>query len=323
MSGLESWMNQDWSDTWQPLPKKLADHKDFELHIKSIAVSPEDKASFQEQGYWISPQIIDEDTIKLLNSETKRVFQGEVDFSCAPCEYDNWINAVRNTQANDPKLRLINNAWYVNHAYRRLGSNSAIGSIASQLLNTEEIRLWHDEVGCKPSDDKKSPAGIVGWHQDYSHWQMSNTSNMLTAWIPLQDMTVENGGLRALVGSHKWGLAENASDFYNKDINEIKDKVSAIAKGPVQDQQVAVKAGQVVFIHALTFYGSGPNLSDSPRSSIGLHLMPHACAYAPKHGYHLNMKVLGPNARSGMLFEGDDFPLLYRKRRPSANYDYP
>lgn len=318
MSHLESWMESDkWTDTWQPLPLHPSEHKEHDFKINGYSANSQDVASFKEKGYWISPKIIDDDTIKLLQDETKRVFEGEVDYSCGPYEYPSWIQTIRSHKLNEPVVRKINNAWYVNSVYRKLVTNYAIGSIASQLLDTDEVRLWHDQVTWKPS---KTPGS--GWHQDFNYWQVSNTSNMLSAFISLQDIDANSAGFRTIVGSHKWGLVKDANNYEDKDVDKLKERFASLSVAS-EDEPCIIKAGQIIFYHALTFHGSGPNATDSPNLSISIHLMPHGCAYAPGHGNHPNLQDLGPMARSGMLFEGDHFPLLFRKRRPSSNYDYP
>jgi ectoine hydroxylase-related dioxygenase (phytanoyl-CoA dioxygenase family) len=77
-----------------------------------------------------------------------------------------------------------------------------IGAAAAKLMKTPEIRLWHDQAICKPGQPPgaASDVGNIGWHQDYAYWQISNTSEMITAWIPLQDVNMENGAMRTIVG---------------------------------------------------------------------------------------------------------------------------
>lgn len=315
---LEPWMDPlVWSDTWQPLPLHLGPQKDICLKINHYSATKEDITEFKDRGYWISPQIIDNETIKLLKEETTRVFKGEVDFPNAPYQYEFWINSVRNHYHNHPAVRKINNVCYVNNAYKQLVRSEAIGSIAAQLLDTDEIRLWHDQAIWKPGEGKEfTQAGNIGWHQDYGFWHVSNTSNMITAWIPLQDVDLENGSMRTIVGSHKWGSLKDSgmATFFEKDMDKLKDKFVKEATSPWEEEPCIMKAGQVVFHHALTLHGSGPNISDLPRLAAVLHLMPKACGYAPGNGHHHTLKALGPTARAGTLFEGDNFPLLYKKK---------
>jgi len=321
---LEPWMKPDeWVDEFNPTPKKLGPHPGFELHVNECRATDADVKEFQERGYWIGPKILDDDTIKLLNDEFKRIFAGEVDFPCHPYEYDYWLSSVRKQMENDPGVRKINNSWYINAPVRKLVSNNVVGAMAAKLLGTDEIRLWHDQAIWKPAEGKEGKgAGNIGWHQDYGYWQCSNNTSMITAWIPLQDVNIENGGMRTIAGSNKWGLIKDSATFFEKDMEGLKEKFASVATGPWQDEPCIMKAGQIVFHHCLTFHGSGANLTDKPRLALALHLMGKGTGYAPGHGSHENVKSLGVNARAGSLFEGDHFPLLYRNRRPS-NVDYP
>jgi len=178
------------------------------------------------------------------------------------------------------------------------------------------VRLWHDQAIYKPglggmANGANDKAGNIGWHQDYGFWQISNTTNMITAWIPLQDTNLINGGLRTIVGSHKWGPVPDSAKFFDKDLDKLKEKFKEVSNGEWIDEPCIMKAGQVAFHHALTFHGSGPNTTAEPRMAIAIHLMPKGCGYQAGYGWHHNLKDLGPFAKSGDLFVGEAFPLLY------------
>ena len=43
------------------------------------------------------------------------------------------------------------------------------------------------------------------FHQDYTYWQCV-TPDLITIWIPLDDVTIDNGCLQYIPKSHKSGL---------------------------------------------------------------------------------------------------------------------
>ena len=71
----------------------------------------------------------------------------------------------------------------------------------------------------------------VGWHQDYGYWKASSTTNMITAWVALQDTDLSNGGMRTIVGSHKWGLVEGSDTFGERDLEQLAGKYRAKGGG--------------------------------------------------------------------------------------------
>jgi len=282
----------------------------------SRLVTEEDLKYFHSKGYWVGPKILSDGDVERLKHEMHRIFSGEVDNEASPYEYKYWRMGVDKYQNKSKDVAKINNAWYFNLTFRRIVTSKQIGEAAARFLNTSEVRLWHDQAINKPGlgspDLKNDNSGNIGWHQDYGYWQSSSTSNMCTAWIPLEDVDENNGCLRTIVGSHKWGLLPDSAAFFDKDLEKLKQRFTADGRTDWYDSPQVMKAGQVAFHHALTFHGSGPNITKIPRFAIAIHMMPKDCSYAPGHGWHHNLKDLGPDAKQGMLFDGPLFPTLWK-----------
>ena len=188
-----------------------------------------------------------------------------------------------------------------------------LGQLTAQLLDTEGIRLWYDQIIFKPGSAGSAPtkAGNVGWHQDYTYWQCTDSTELVTAWIALQDTDLTNGCMSVIPGSHKWGLHEAADGFFNQDLDSFK---SALAKSGREwrEEPLILKAGQASFHHSLTFHGSGQNHSYQPRLSVVSHLMPDGMAYKNRGHNVDNIRLLGPRPKEGQRFDNGYFPLLYR-----------
>lgn len=273
-----------------------------------IELTQEDLAAYQDQGYWISPVLFNEEGVSRLRVELKRMFDGEIDG-------DGWYfdSDKRRDISDDPTSILrITNGWWINDEVHRVVTDPRIGTVAAALMNTDEVRLWHDQVIMKPgTNGQTSHAGNVGWHQDYAYWPASNTSNMCTAWIALQDTDLTNGGMRTLVGSHKLGLLEDANTFFEQDLDALKERFEERVGDAWNDEPCILKAGQISFHHSLCFHGSGPNLTDQTRFSIVSHYMPKGAAYDANAVRHRNMKYLGPRPKHGQLFDNEYFPLVH------------
>jgi len=139
---------------------------------------------------------------------------------------------------------------------------------------------------------------------------------MITAWIALQDTNDTNGCLRTIVGSHKWGLVPDSDEFFNKDLASLKDRFEKEAQrlGTTWTEDAnCMRPGQIAFHHALTFHGSGPNITDQGRAAIAVHMMSKDCGYQSGHGWHHNVRDMGPNLKEGDLFAGPNFPVLYNR----------
>ncbi len=268
-------------------------------------------ATYRERGYWISPVLYSYEEIAELRNAVKDVCSGRRE---PGCRY--WLGSgPEDLDPQNPRVIQVNNAWWVNSRMREAVLDPRLGYIGAQFTNTDEVRLWHDQAIYKPGvgpDGHDEKAGNVGWHQDYAHWQCASTHNFVTAWVALQDTDLENGGMRTIVGSHKWGLRKSANTFGEKNLEELADRFRREDQSWA-DEPCILKAGQVSFHHALTFHGSGPNLTSEPRLCFIVHMMPADCAVNEAGRYHQNLDLLGPDKRTGDLFTGPCFPRIWAK----------
>lgn len=268
-------------------------------------VTQEDKDVFNRDGYWISPKLIDDETIERLRQAHDRIWSKDFDGDGSPL-----YPVVR--PKDKLQIRKLDNGWWINDEVRSFVTDENLGEIAAELLNEDEIRLWHDQVILKPgSGGEETKLGNVGWHQDYGYWRCSSTTNMVTVWLALQDTVIENGSMMTILGSHKWGEIEGSDTFFDQDMDKLRAK---FATRDWVEEPCILKAGQASFHHALTFHGSGPNVTNDPRLSIVAHLMPGHTAYRKGRQHHTNVTLLGPRPYNGQPFNNDYFPLLYSRK---------
>ena len=97
-------------------------------------------------------------------------------------------------------------------------------------------------------------------HQD---WTVADEPEYqtITAWIPLQDTTVQNGAITVLPGSHKLSTGLRSPSLEDS-LADIKDIAAPLM------QTLEMKAGQAfIFTHAL-LHASHPNLSENNRIAV-------------------------------------------------------
>ena len=235
--------------------------------------------------------------------------------ACGPGQHDYEVPSIYGWTARDlssPDVRQQVDAFYLNAEMRQAILSPLIGKIAARLMKTDSVRLWHDQALLKPGTggQEQTIAGNVGWHQDYGFWQSCSTDNMCSAWVALQDTDLTNGAMRMVVGSHKWGLIEGSNND-KKEMEKWAEHFARLGGGQWSDEPVLLKAGQVSFHHALTFHGSGPNVSDQPRLCVISHMMPGDTVYRAGRPQHPNLALLGPNAYDGQPFTSDFFPQMW------------
>lgn len=101
-----------------------------------------------------------------------------------------------------------------------------IAATAAVLAGAASIRLWHDQLLCKPV----STAGAgtsVGWHTDRQYWLTCSSTEMLTAWVGFHDVDERSGSVSFLDGSHRWNVTD--LDFFDQDLGRLEAPVASQA----------------------------------------------------------------------------------------------
>jgi ectoine hydroxylase-related dioxygenase (phytanoyl-CoA dioxygenase family) len=208
---------------------------------------------------------------------------------------------------SDKVVIQIVNIWEADDLFRGHLCHPTITSIISQLTGADTIRVWHDQIQYKPAFKGTS----TGWHQDYPAWPILEPSDLISCWVALEDATVENGCMRMVPRSHKWGIHRGMGTGENFEL--LYDE-SQIPEGEtVEVVPMEVPAGCAAFHHCLTWHGSPPNPSPRPRPAIAVHYMPGHTIFSPK-GHHLIEHRV--EVQPGEVLIGDYFPTVYENNEP-------
>ena len=149
------------------------------------------------------------------------------------------------------------NLWEDYIDIRKLTFDQRVCKIASKLLDTEAIRLWHDQALVKESGGRETDP-----HHDQPYWPIKETQT-ITAWIPLCDIDETNGQLGFYSGSHKIKDKKFINIFSGKvDENNFLETANV---SPDQISYQAMKKGDVSFHHGLTFHRAKSNISNYDR----------------------------------------------------------
>ena len=98
----------------------------------------------------------------------------------------------------------------------------------------------------------------VEWHQDWAFYPYTN-DDLLAVGVAIDDMSLENGCLMVIPGSHKGPTYDHHQNGIF--VGAVTDpNFSSDNAVPVQ-----VKAGGISIHHVRTLHGSAPNTSSNPR----------------------------------------------------------
>ena len=206
-------------------------------------------------------------------------------------------------ESTDPDAVLFHSLghWRITEGFHDLFWNPAFTRAASQLLGDVSVRLWHDQLFCKPAHH----GGVVAWHQDYSYWTCTRPMQHLTCWVALDDATTENGCLNYIPGSHRWGVLDRPN--LAGDMNGLMEFLNDEQKAAFKPIPIELKKGYATFHHPLLVHGSHENKSERSRRAFVLN------AFADGTMSDIDDDFLDgiPFVKKGKKMEGQFFPLLY------------
>ncbi|MFM9197667.1 MAG: phytanoyl-CoA dioxygenase family protein [Planctomycetia bacterium] len=204
------------------------------------------KRQFRDDGFIKLPGVFDAATLGAFKDEITR------------------LTTEHNPQANVPLERRdtygkafiqVGNLWEKSAEARRFTFSRRLARIATELLGTRGVRLWHDQ-----SLYKEPGGGFTPWHTDQQYWPMASPLNV-TAWIPLHAVPLEMGPLSFGRGSH---LKRIGRDL------EISDESERLIREAIREQGVLEVTepyadGDVSFHLGWTLHRAGPNTTSAPR----------------------------------------------------------
>lgn len=159
-------------------------------------------------------------------------------------------------------LRKLDNPHFHRASLQRLARDPRLVKLVEQLVG-HGVQVCFSQIFFKaPEGGGPKPA-----HQDNFYFGPRDPDGLVTAWIALDDATVENGCMSFGEGSHlRPVLAHRAppGEPFNLQIPEDALRGVDMAPGPVPK-------GGVSFHHGGTIHQSGPNHSRRWRRACALH----------------------------------------------------
>lgn len=157
------------------------------------------------------------------------------------------------------------NFRFESDAMARYALSRRVGSIGARLALAPAVRIYHEQLLFKP------PSGAPSyWHQDQYFWPLE-TEQALGTWLPLRDVTAEQGALRYLRGSHRLG---DLGQFSINEESEVHFNRVAEENGLEVVQIGHMSAGDMCVHNGWTVHGAAPNRTNAMREAVVVTMYP-------------------------------------------------
>jgi ectoine hydroxylase-related dioxygenase (phytanoyl-CoA dioxygenase family) len=174
----------------------------------------------------------------------------------------------------------IMNLWRVDERVKQFVLAKRFAKVAATLLGVSNVRIYHDQALFKEPGGGPTP-----WHQDQYYWPL-DTSNTITMWMPLVDVSVDMGMLTFASGSHKNGLvfdhkiSDESDSQYKKYIREHRLPIVRAA---------GLQAGDASWHYGNTMHNAPGNDSDTMREVMTvIYMADGARVTQPKNKWQAN-----------------------------------
>ena len=251
-----------------------------------MQLSEDQVRKFQEDGVLIVEDLLDEAEVETLRKRAEWVASGQSpDIPKGNLQVEPRV-AKGELQADTyaDSLRKMNHLAFHDEVFQAHVKNSKVLDVIESLLGPD-LKLYQDQILMKPP----RVGSRLSYHQDAPLGFHIDPPDMVTCWAALDDSTEENGCLRVLPGTHRFGVIDRA------EWNAYEQR--ALDGRLPEERLLVMKAGSCSFHHGLILHSSQPNLSDRRRRGYATHYVSARCRYTGP-----------PDKNDAMLVRGQAIP---------------
>lgn len=245
---------------------------------------------FEDKGFVVTPGVIDARELATFNVAV----DAEVTRRTA---HDHRVVHEKTTyeQSFVQCMRL----WETSPEVLPFTCHAGMAGVAAQLLQVDGVRLWQDQALYKEAGGRETTP-----HQDQTFWPIGHEP-LISAWIPFDDVTIENGAMAYVPGSHKAGRLRVVDITHGTDPYDI---LNDPALGGAKLETVEVPAGSVIWHHGLTVHAAFPNKSTRPRRVFTI---VYISATAKRHREWITYPLDRDGVAVGEVIQGPGMPVLW------------
>jgi ectoine hydroxylase-related dioxygenase (phytanoyl-CoA dioxygenase family) len=259
----------------------------------NYSVTPAQVKYFSENGFIKIKNIFDASVIDYMNI----VISKEVD------RLNNQQIPLEERDTYGKAFLQIMNLWTHTSAVKDIVFSKKIAQIATGLMQTTGVRLYHDQALFK-----EPKGGHTPWHADQYYWPL-DTENTVTAWIPLQATPLNYGPLEFSAGSNRLTAGRD---------KQISDESQAFLEAELKNHKFEhviepFDIGEISFHRGWLYHRAGPNVSGNMRKVMTMIYMDKDTVLKTpeNHNQQADWDAWCPGATVGEIVNTPLNPVLY------------
>jgi ectoine hydroxylase-related dioxygenase (phytanoyl-CoA dioxygenase family) len=259
----------------------------------NYSVTPAQVKYFSENGFIKIKNIFDASVIDYMNI----VISKEVD------RLNNQQIPLEERDTYGKAFLQIMNLWTHTEVVKDIVFSKKIAQIATGLMQTTGVRLYHDQALFK-----EPKGGHTPWHADQYYWPL-DTENTVTAWIPLQATPLNYGPLEFSAGSNQLTAGRD---------KQISDESQAFLEAELKRHAFnhvvePFDVGEISFHRGWLYHRAGPNVSGNMRKVMTMIYMDKDTVLKTpeNHNQQADWDTWCPGATVGEIVNTPLNPVLY------------
>lgn len=240
----------------------------------TTTLSDQDIRHFRRHGWVRVPGLHDRAQLQVLQATMARGFADPPNLNHT---YGKPVSAApRDVVSNEDAQVVLMNVRELNRYYpeaRPVCMDRNVGAVVRALLGSARVRLFSETYLDKPPGSLATP-----WHQDWP-LQPFDRRDTVNCWVAIDDISLEQGPLQVVSGSHRLGPIYTPTDFSEQpELSELLTREdtellwSLATPADIEDQgapvhRAAFTAGEAIIFYGSVLHGARTNLTQRARRS--------------------------------------------------------
>ncbi len=221
-----------------------------------MALTAEQKEQYREQGYLVFESLFSSEEIQALLKRLEdlvweRVPRPEgIHIQIEPAVQRGEVQSGSLLEA----IRKVEGLVEHDQLFWSFATNPKLTDIIADLIGPD-IKMFRDALMMKPP----RIGSAKPYHQDSAYWSIE-PPDLVSCWVALDPAGLENGCMRVLPGSHKWGMLKH-QHLQDYQVDESQLDLS-------QEVAIPLEPGGCLIFHSLLLHATAPNTSPYPRRAM-------------------------------------------------------